>query len=84
MLRRAVATIVPPLLSKISKDPSNFNEVHLWLLLQLQPKFHFKHAFTFIELLEENDVKNKLFQQDGLMLKMSNPLMVLVLATDIF
>ena len=48
VLRRSVATIVPPLLSKISKEASHFNEVHLWLLLRLQPKFHFKHAFTFI------------------------------------
>ena len=84
VLRRAVATTVPSLLDKISKDPSNFNEVHLWLLLRLQPKFHFKHAFTLIQLLEENDLKSNLFKQDGLLLKMSNPLMVLALATDIF
>ena len=47
----------------------------------MQPKFHFRHAFQFVQLLE--DAKSSIFKANGNLLLMSNPLMVLVLTTDI-
>ena len=47
-LLKCTSTVVPPILKKIQKDISKFNEVQLSLLQCLQPKFHFKHAFLFI------------------------------------
>jgi len=81
LLLRCTAVVVPPILAKIQKDPSQFNEIQLSLLQRLQPKFHFKHAFLFVQLLE--DTKSSIFKAYGNLLLMSNPLMVLVLTTDI-
>lgn len=52
LLLECTATVVPPILNKMQKDPSKFNEIYLSLLLPLLPKFHFKHAFHFLDVLD--------------------------------
>ena len=78
---RSTGLVVPILLSKMQKDPSEVNEVKLSLLQRLQPNFHFKHADLLVHILET--VKNDAFKPEGSIIQLSNPLMWFVLITDI-
>ena len=58
------------------------NEIKLSLLQRLQPRFHFRHADQLVKILET--AKTDAFRPDGgNILRQSNPLMWLVLVTDI-
>ena len=81
LLLRSTGTVVPIILSKMQKDPSQVNEINMSLLQRLQPRFHFRHADQLVHLLEY--AKSEAFKPDGNMLRFSNPLMWLVLTTDI-
>ena len=63
LLRRSTGLVVPILLSKMQKDPTEVSEVKLSLLQRLQPNFHFKHADLLVHILET--VKNDAFKPEG-------------------
>lgn len=81
VLLRSTGLIVPIILSKMHKDATQVNEIKLSLLQRLQPRFHFRHADQLVQILET--AKSEAFKPEGNILRSSNPLMWLVLTTDI-
>ena len=65
----------------MQKDPTSVTEVKLSLLQRLQPRFHFRHADQLVHILEI--AKTEDLKPEGNVLRQSNPLMWLVLTTDI-
>ena len=82
---RSTGTLVPILLNRIQKDFSEVNEANMALLQTMIARFHFKHADTLLNVLSDYASRNlnRNAVEDSLILKASNPLMLLVLIMDI-
>lgn len=81
LLLRSTEQVVPIILTKMQNDATAVNEIQLSILQRLQPRFHFRHADRFVQIIET--AKSDAFQPDGNILRQSNPLMWLVLTIDL-
>jgi len=53
VLLRTTQVVVPVLLSRLEQKDLSFNEMKLFILQRLQRSFHFRHADTFVQILEQ-------------------------------
>ena len=79
MIRSAV-TVVPAIMARLRRN-CFINEMKVYMLQGMQPAFHFRHADELVEILTEQ--RRKAFNMDGFVIGNSNPLMVMVVLTDI-
>ena len=80
-LLQTAAIVVPVVIEKLRKGKFYQLEVLMNLFQRLQPEFHFKHADEFVAIFETlTDAVN---QPNGVLLRWSNPLMVMVLSLDV-
>ena len=77
---RSTSILLPVILSRLRRK-CFLTEMKLYILQKLQFNMHFRHADDFVELLEEE--KRKAFHLDGFVLGNTNPLMVMVILTEI-
>ena len=77
---RSANSVVPSILARFRRE-NGFNEIMLHALQQMQPSFHFMHADELIEILEE--YKDKIFRREGFVIASTNPLMIMVILTEI-
>ena len=80
-LLQGAAQVVPPVIKKLQTSKFYQLEVILNMLLRLQPEFHFKHADELIAIFET--LAKAINKPDGVLLRWSNPLMVMVLTLDL-
>ena len=80
-LLECAAIVVPPLILKLRKSKFYQLEVLLNMIQRLLPEFHFKHADELIAIFET--LSKAVNQPNGILLRWSNPLMVMVLSLDI-
>lgn len=84
LMVRSTGTLVPILLNRIQKDLSEVNEANMALLQTMMPRFHFKHANSFLTVLSFYSSRNLIGAvEESLILRASNPLMLLVLIMDL-
>ena len=80
VMQQSAAIVVPAILARLRRN-CFLNEMKVYMLQGLQPSFHFRHADELVEVLEEQ--KRKAFTLDGFVIGNTNPLMVMVILTDI-
>jgi len=81
VLLRTTQIVVPALLAHCEQKELSLNEMKLFILHRLQPGFHFRHADTFVQILEQQ--KRIMLTPAGFVINNTNPLMIAVLLTDI-
>jgi len=81
VMSRSPDSALPAILNSLRKPNATLNEVKLFILQRLKPSLRFKHADELLQLLEEQ--MGNALQADGFVVNNTNPLMVIVLMTDI-
>lgn len=80
VMLRSTSVLLPAILLRLRRN-CFLTEMKLCIIQRLQYYMHFRHADDFVELLEEE--KRKAFHLDGFVLGNTNPLMVMVILTEI-
>lgn len=81
VLLRNSQIVLPLVLLKMEKDLSQVSEIKLTILQRLLPGFQFKHAQKFVSILEA--IASEVITPNGNILLQSNPLMWLVICSDL-
>ena len=81
ILLQSSGQVVKTLLMRLEKDNYAQLEAYLMIVQYLQPEFHFDHAEKFVSVIE--GLKAAVLRPKGVMLKWSNPLMIMVLLADV-